>query len=97
MLSNLGLSTEAQKASEKNLYTRHVCQCPKAPLSSVRVPECTCNEDFKNVSPLLQIRWKRLVIDEGHITGTTSTNLMAFIRMMSIERKWIVTGTPTSE
>lgn len=36
------------------------------------------------------------MIDEGHISGNTTGTLNCFVRELSIERKWIVTGTPTS-
>jgi hypothetical protein len=59
------------------------------------VPDCHCPGDTE-VSSLLQIRWKRLVIDEGHISGNVAATVNHFVNQLSIERKWVVTGTPTS-
>ncbi|KAJ3530656.1 hypothetical protein NM688_g7678 [Phlebia brevispora] len=95
LMTHPRFSAEFHKTSIQWLHSWRICTCPEVP-GAVRVPDCKCSARVKDVSPLLQIRWKRLVVDEGHVAGTTSTNLMALIKMLSIERKWIVTGTPTT-
>lgn len=48
------------------------------------------------MSPFLQIRWKRLILDEGHIVSADTTNRNRFLGWLSVERRWIVSGTPTT-
>jgi hypothetical protein len=93
LMSHLRFGVEGSKCGLAKLHTWKVCQCPA--FRGSRVPDCHCI-GVPEVSQLLQIRWKRLVIDEGHVTGATSTNLTEFARLISAERRWIVTGTPTT-
>ncbi|WWC63468.1 uncharacterized protein I303_106071 [Kwoniella dejecticola CBS 10117] len=46
-------------------------------------------------SSLLKARWKRIILDEGHIAHSKISNSMAFSRELSVERRWLVSGTPT--
>ncbi|OCF32745.1 hypothetical protein I316_05666 [Kwoniella heveanensis BCC8398] len=46
-------------------------------------------------SVLLQARWKRIILDEGHVAASKTTNAMAFSRQLNVERRWLVSGTPT--
>lgn len=52
----------------------------------------------KYKSPLTEVRWLRVICDEGHgfAGSATRTNAMAMLDKMFIERRWVVSGTPAS-
>jgi hypothetical protein len=51
-----------------------------------------------NASPFLQVRWLRIVVDEGHELGTHEavTGVTQFIHEIAAERRWVLSGTPTT-
>ncbi|KAL4420646.1 hypothetical protein ABPG75_010302 [Micractinium tetrahymenae] len=48
-------------------------------------------------SPLMQVRWLRIVVDEGHKLGSAGgmTNKLQMASLLHAERRWVMTGTPT--
>lgn len=56
----------------------------------------TGSERFR--SQLAEIRWLRVICDEGHGFAGSSyrTNAMAMLDKLSIERRWVVSGTPSN-
>ncbi|CUM64373.1 uncharacterized protein PRCAT00001975001 [Priceomyces carsonii] len=47
-------------------------------------------------SPLLKVYWKRLIIDEGHSISSKRSRISLLCKNLYSERRWSVTGTPTS-
>jgi SNF2 family DNA or RNA helicase len=46
-------------------------------------------------SPVLQVRWLRVVVDEGHaVAQGAQSNYKQLLSKLSCERKWAMTGTP---
>ena len=48
----------------------------------------------KTQSTLLNIRWKRVVIDEGHQIRNPKTQAAVAVSAVTAERRWVLTGTP---
>lgn len=88
----LAFAREESKFDHTKAFTWSICKCPG--YKGTRVPDCKCNPP--KLSPLFQIHWKRLVVDEGHIYGTDKTNMSKVASLLSVERRWLVTGTPTT-
>ncbi|PWY87303.1 hypothetical protein BO94DRAFT_492772 [Aspergillus sclerotioniger CBS 115572] len=49
-------------------------------------------------SPLTKLHWLRIIVDEGHNAAGTGhrTNIVHFMKQLCIERRWIVSGTPSN-
>ncbi|KZS89961.1 hypothetical protein SISNIDRAFT_488820 [Sistotremastrum niveocremeum HHB9708] len=94
LMTHTRFASEVERNDLQKVASFATCRC-RAPETPIRIPNCTCNS-HPNVSPLLQIRWKRLVVDEGHIVANSSANLATLASVLSVESRWIVTGTPTT-
>ncbi|CAD6890416.1 unnamed protein product [Tilletia caries] len=45
-------------------------------------------------SPLFDRKWRRIVLDEGHVCRNPKTRLFEAVKAIQAERVWSVTGTP---
>lgn len=67
------------------------CRCPRR--------FCQCSIDAQPYhSPLKDLHFLRLVVDEGHAFASTGAtgNAGSLLNDLHVERKWIISGTPTS-
>ncbi|BEI88723.1 uncharacterized protein CcaverHIS019_0200850 [Cutaneotrichosporon cavernicola] len=46
-------------------------------------------------TPLISARWKRIILDEGNNAANAKSDAVLLATQLSIERRWIVSGTPT--
>ena len=52
--------------------------------------------EAKYRSPLTEVRWLRIICDEGHdFASSASSHAMSMLSKMSVERRWIISGTPS--
>lgn len=74
-----------------------ICRCPY--IGASRTRNCTClRNDELYVSPLKQIHWLRLIIDEGHsFSSATSNAALVAEKLVTAERRWVVSGTPAKD
>ena len=56
------------------------------------------NDGEKYQSPLTELRWLRVILDEGagFASAATRTNAMAMFEKMYFDRRWVVSGTPSN-
>lgn len=73
-----------------------VCTCPY--IGATRTRDCTCfDPSAVYKSPLSFIRWLRVIVDEGHFLGSgNKTKGVAVTERLNVERRWIVSGTPSN-
>ncbi|WPK23046.1 hypothetical protein PUMCH_000270 [Australozyma saopauloensis] len=57
-------------------------------------PSLTRNSKIRHI--LEQVYWKRLIVDEGHSMNSKSSTHSSKVAALHAERRWAVTGTPTS-
>lgn len=51
--------------------------------------------DEQNASPLLQVHWRRLIVDEGH-TLSSANRLRDLAEQLRCQSRWAISGTPTT-
>ena len=62
----------------------------------VTTMERCAREQRRASSPLMRLRWLRLVVDEGHALGAHEVSAAnQFISELPAERRWVMSGTPT--
>ncbi|RPB05517.1 hypothetical protein L873DRAFT_1785692 [Choiromyces venosus 120613-1] len=75
-----------------------VCRCPYKGAS--RIADCVCfDRETVYKSPLMSIRWKRLIVDEGHSMASSSPIMnrgVCVAQRLPVERRWIVSATPVT-
>ena len=75
------------------------CDCPYK--GATRIRDCRCptrledSNSSPKCSPLMQVHWKRLMIDEGHTIGHSASRMVDLATQLSVESRWIISGTPT--
>ncbi|KAF2141349.1 uncharacterized protein K452DRAFT_288049 [Aplosporella prunicola CBS 121167] len=74
-----------------------ICSCPY--IGATRTRNCTCfREDGVYVSPLKELHWLRLMIDEGHnFSSSTSNAVLVAQELVKAERRWVISGTPAKD
>jgi len=55
-------------------------------------------DEESEASSLLKVHWLRVIIDEGHsMGGSSTTNMIQFASWLHGQRHWAMTGTPTKQ
>ncbi|KAF9150335.1 hypothetical protein BG015_007854 [Linnemannia schmuckeri] len=75
--------------SMKRALDKTNCQC------GIVYDRCRCLPP-RAISPLMQVRWKRIIVDEGHSMGMRMSDHTLHAEKLHADRRWICTGTPTT-
>ncbi|KAG0022803.1 hypothetical protein BGZ82_010899 [Podila clonocystis] len=84
--------------------SRFAKEYEKGVYASPKDVSCNCHENYirclcpclRTISPLRQLRWKRVIVDEGHTMSADLSNHALLASKLHADRRWICTGTPTS-
>lgn len=52
---------------------------------------------FQNKSPLHEINWLRVVLDEGHIVRNPNAQMSKAVLDLKAHRRWILSGKPAAK
>ena len=83
--------SESVKASSKAKKAKGGCLCPLD-------QDCHCSRSDEYQSPLKDLHWFRIIMDEGHEFSSSGKSGTAYwaLRNLRVDRKWIVSGTPAN-
>ncbi|EGV62298.1 hypothetical protein CANTEDRAFT_131662 [Yamadazyma tenuis ATCC 10573] len=101
-LRKLFISNQFKKllVSENGVFTNEVYEDPiqLIQFDLIVISNSILSKQFdeRDDTPLMKIFWKRLIIDEGHSMTSKVSRAGLLCREMNVERRWAVTGTPTS-
>ncbi|KAI9207268.1 SNF2 family N-terminal domain-containing protein [Polychytrium aggregatum] len=92
IISNPRFGLEEQRGGLDFDGIPRACNCPYVGAS--RGSSCACGKKDVYVSPLLQVHWLRMIVDEGHSMADDKSNQVRLASKLAVDRRWICTGTP---
>ncbi|KAF9186573.1 hypothetical protein BGZ51_001928 [Haplosporangium sp. Z 767] len=91
LISQRRFAKEYEPGAYSIRHTKGKSPCP----CKAQYVNCRCPIP-RSISPLMQIRWKRVIVDEGHSLGVKLSDHALLAEKLHADRRWICTGTPTS-
>jgi SNF2 family DNA or RNA helicase len=81
----------------RRLLSRPSCKCPY--VGAIRTVDCHCvKADDIYESPLKQLHFKRLIIDEGHFFSSSDSLAVRVAKsLVTADHRWVVSGTPAKD
>ncbi|KAI8363475.1 SNF2 family N-terminal domain-containing protein [Mortierella sp. GBAus27b] len=86
--------TRFAKEYEPGAYSQNHTRVNQGCSCSTLYVSCRCPVP-RTISPLMQVRWKRVIVDEGHSMGLKLSNHTLLAEQLHADHRWICTGTPT--
>ncbi|BFZ64498.1 hypothetical protein YB2330_005644 [Saitoella coloradoensis] len=94
LISQCRFSMEEDNGGFEFAGVPRACRCSY--IGATRIVDCHCPKKLVRTSPLMGVHWKRIVVDEGHSMGSGDTRAVRLAGKLRVERRWCVTGTPSS-
>ncbi|KAG0040407.1 hypothetical protein BGZ82_003132 [Podila clonocystis] len=80
LISQSRFAKEYERGTYSHEQIKRRCLCPRS----------------RTIPPLMQVRWKRVIVDEGHSMSADLSDHALLASKLHADRRWICTGTPTS-
>jgi SNF2 family DNA or RNA helicase len=87
----------ADERGRRMVFRPPSCTCPY--IGATRTVDCHCvKTDDLYESPLKQLHFKRLIIDEGHFFSSSNTTAVSVAkRLITVDHRWVISGTPAKD
>ncbi|OLL21825.1 F-box protein [Neolecta irregularis DAH-3] len=88
IISHSRFAKEERQHGQWTGKPRVICACDR--------PPCECSAHLiQYKSPLLEIHWKRIMIDEGHSMSSKISDASRLSQKLRVDRRWLISGTIT--
>ena len=94
------LELQDGQADDGRRMPKNAMNCRCTYIGASRKPDCRClTESDLYSSPLKELHFKRIIVDEGHFfsSGGRTRTILVADKLVKADHRWVVSGTPAKE